>query len=48
MHSGVDRLPSPSMHIIYTHDMNVRISPKFVVCIHPEVTADILNNIQNY
>ena len=47
MHSGVDCLPSPSMHIFYTHDMNVRISPKFVVCIHPEVTADILNNIRN-
>jgi len=47
MHSGVDRMPSPSMHIFYTYDMNVRISPKYVVCIHPEVTKDILNNICN-
>lgn len=44
-HSGVDRLPSASMHIFYTYDMNVRISPKFVVCIHPKVSTHILGKI---
>jgi len=47
MHSGVDRMPDPTMHIFYTYDMNVRISPKFVVCIHPEVTTDVLNKVRN-
>jgi hypothetical protein len=45
MHSGVDRMPSPSMHIFYTYDMNVRISPKFLVCIHPKVSTNILSKI---
>ena len=44
-HSGVDRLPNASMHIFYTYDMNVRISPKFVVCIHPEVSTHILDRM---
>lgn len=35
VHSGVDQLPAPSMHVFFTYDMNVRISPKYVVCIHP-------------
>ena len=46
-HSGVDRMPDPIMHVFYTYDMNVRISPKFVVCIHPKVTEDILSQVQN-
>ena len=36
-HSGVDQLPDASMHIFYSNDMNVRISPKFMVCVHPAV-----------
>jgi len=44
-HSGVDRLPNASMHIFYTYDMNVRISPKFLICIHPKVSTNILGKI---
>jgi len=45
-HSGVDRMPKPMMHVFFTHDMNVRISPKFVVCILPPVTEHILSRVQ--
>lgn len=47
VHSGVDKLPGASMHVFYTYDMNVRISPKFVVCIHPDVTPDIVGKVRN-
>jgi len=46
-HSGVDRMPNPTMHVFYTYDMNVRISPKFVVCIHPEVPQEVLTQMQS-
>lgn len=40
-HSGVDQLPGASIHVFYTYDMNVRISPKFVICIHPNVPLSL-------
>jgi len=46
-HSGVDKLPGASMHVFYSYDMNVRVSPKFVVCIHPKVTADLMQRVPN-
>lgn len=46
-HSGVDKIPNASMHIFYTYDMNVRISPKFLVCIHPKVKVGTLSRLQN-
>lgn len=46
-HSGVDKMPNASMHIFYTYDMNVRISPRFMVCIHPKIRRSTLSAIQN-
>ena len=46
-HSGVDRMPDPQMHVFFTNDMNVRICPKFVVCILPKVTERILSQVQH-
>ena len=46
-HSGVDQLQRPCIHVFFCHDMNVRISPRFVVCIHPEVTADVMARVPN-
>lgn len=47
VHSGVDQLPGASMHVFYTFDMNVRISPKYLVIVHPNVTEAIMNLVPN-
>ena len=47
VHSGVDQLPGASMHVFYTFDMNVRISPKYLVIIHPPVTDGVMNSVPN-
>lgn len=47
VHSGVDQLPGASMHVFYTFDMNVRISPKYLVIIHPGVTDAVMNLVPN-
>jgi len=47
VHSGVDQLPGASMHVFYTYDMNVRISPKYLVVIHPPVTDTIMSLVPN-
>lgn len=46
VHSGVDRLPSPSMHVFWSYDMNTRIRPKYLVCVPPPVDKELVERLR--